>query len=181
METRPNDPVCAILLEDPNDFSAGITKRELMATKNTAAMVSSISCEHEYQRIKELASKENMSVSDWISRDAVKQADSLIKELNKNNGDLDSKYYLYEITEMYDGKEFDWCKTTVVLNKDENIQEFITNRIETECYSDRDENEEDKPQWENNWYTDHCGSAFRPGSYWEVTFEEYQVLKKYLH
>ncbi len=84
---------------------------------------------------------------------------------------------------MYDGREFDWCNSIITLGENQDIEEFIKSRIETECYSDRDEDEEedDKPQWEHGWFTDNCGSAFKSGSYYEVTFKEYQVLKKYFH
>jgi hypothetical protein len=60
----------------------GLTKRELFAYGAMKAIVSSIDSEENYQRLKSHAAREGIKVSDWIARDACKQADALIKALN---------------------------------------------------------------------------------------------------
>lgn len=61
----------------------GLTIRHDFAARAMQAIVSSISSEVEYERLRYLAGQEGMKVSEWIARDACKQADALIKELNK--------------------------------------------------------------------------------------------------
>lgn len=68
-----------------DDYVAdGLTKREYMAAIITQAIVSSIDSEENYQRLKKIANTQNLKVSSWIARDAVKQADALIYELNNH-------------------------------------------------------------------------------------------------
>lgn len=62
---------------------SGLTKREYFAGLFTQAIVSSIDCESEYQRLRALAASEGMKVSGWIAHDAIKQADALLLELEK--------------------------------------------------------------------------------------------------
>lgn len=68
-----------------HDFNVnkGLSKLEYFSAKNVAAMVGSIHSEEDYQRLKKLASMQNLSVSQWIAKDAVKQSLALIAELNK--------------------------------------------------------------------------------------------------
>ncbi len=61
---------------------AGLTKRELFAAMAMQGIVSSIHSEYEYQRIRSLAQASGLStVSEWIARDACKQADALLSAL----------------------------------------------------------------------------------------------------
>ncbi len=61
----------------------GLTKREYFAGLFTQAIVSSIDSEENYNRLKSIANYDGMSVSQWIARDGVKQADALLAELEK--------------------------------------------------------------------------------------------------
>ena len=56
---------------------------ERIATAVTEGMVNTIRTEDDYQRIRALAADRGMSVSQWIACDAVKQANALIAELDK--------------------------------------------------------------------------------------------------
>lgn len=62
--------------------ASGLTKRELFAAMVMQGIVSSIHSEWEYQRIRSLAQASGLStVSEWIARDACKQADALLAAL----------------------------------------------------------------------------------------------------
>ncbi len=61
-----------------------LSKREYFAAMAMQGIVGSIDSEENYQRLKTLANAQNMKVSYWIARDAVKQADALINALNKD-------------------------------------------------------------------------------------------------
>ena len=74
--TNPHDQVYF-------DSESGLTKREYFASQNVAAMVSTIQDEEGYKRLHFLAKESDMTVSEWIASESVKQADALIKQLNK--------------------------------------------------------------------------------------------------
>ncbi|WP_312321313.1 hypothetical protein [Stenotrophomonas sp.] len=61
----------------------GLTKREYFAAMAMQGIVGSISSEAEYQRLRDLARLDHLNVSAWIARDAVKQADALLDELER--------------------------------------------------------------------------------------------------
>lgn len=61
----------------------GLTKREYLAGLAMQGMVGSIDSEENYLRLKSHATRDGLTVSQWISRDAIKQADALINELAK--------------------------------------------------------------------------------------------------
>lgn len=87
------------------------------------------------------------------------------------------KYYLYTITEMYDGREFDWSKSVVELKDSEDINSFVKSRIENECSDDEDEDEDS--EWDGEQFS--AGeSLFFVGSTKEITKEDYDVLVKHL-
>lgn len=58
-----------------------IKLRAELAGKCAAAIVGTIKDDDDYWRIKHLAGADLLNVSQWIARDAVKQADALMKEL----------------------------------------------------------------------------------------------------
>lgn len=64
--------------------STGMTKREYIAAKFAAAIVSSISSEAEHHRIRYFAEIKQITVFEWIANNALKQTDALIKALNNN-------------------------------------------------------------------------------------------------
>lgn len=61
----------------------GMTKREMMAMHICAGISGSIDSEDCYRRIKIMAERCGVNVSQWIARDAVKQADALLAELER--------------------------------------------------------------------------------------------------
>ena len=63
--------------------ASGLTKREMMAMHICAEIAGSIDSEECYQRIKLMASNCGLNVSQWIARDAAKQADALLEELER--------------------------------------------------------------------------------------------------
>ena len=63
----------------------GLTKREMMAMHMCAAITGSINSEECYQRIKLMSDNCGVKVSEWIARDAVKQADALLAELDRTS------------------------------------------------------------------------------------------------
>ena len=62
----------------------GVCRRDWLAGLAMQGIVSSISSEVEYQRLRALAG--SMSVSQWIAKDAYKQADAMIAEGDKYDG-----------------------------------------------------------------------------------------------
>ena len=60
------------------DF-AGMTLRDYFAAKAMQGIVSSIDGEANYQRLRGHAAGAGLSVSEWIARDAYKQADAMLK------------------------------------------------------------------------------------------------------
>lgn len=89
----PNDPRAtaqarALGVHVPDfNVNTGLTKREMMAMHICAAIVGSISSEECYQRIKSMSDNCGVKVSEWIARDATKQADKLLTELARTNGE----------------------------------------------------------------------------------------------
>lgn len=63
--------------------ATGLTKREMMAMHICAGISGSIDSEDCYRRIKIMAERCGVNVSQWIARDAVKQADALLAELER--------------------------------------------------------------------------------------------------
>jgi hypothetical protein len=63
--------------------TTGLTKRELFAAMAMIGIVGSIDGEANYQRLRGHAFQAGLKVSEWIARDAAKQADALLAELEK--------------------------------------------------------------------------------------------------
>ena len=61
-----------------HDF-AGMTLRDYFAAKAMQGVVSSIATEDDYRRLRGHASASGLTVSEWIARDAFKQADAMLK------------------------------------------------------------------------------------------------------
>lgn len=59
------------------DF-CGMTLRDWFAGQAMQGIVGSIDGEDNYQRLRDLANREDISVSQWIARDAFKQADAML-------------------------------------------------------------------------------------------------------
>lgn len=57
----------------------GMTLRDYFAAKAMQGIVSSIDGEANYQRLRGHATDAGLSVSEWIARDAYKQADAMLK------------------------------------------------------------------------------------------------------
>ena len=57
----------------------GMTLRDYFAAKAMQGIVSSIDGEANYQRLRGHAAGAGLSVSEWIARDAFKQADAMLK------------------------------------------------------------------------------------------------------
>lgn len=56
----------------------GMTLRDYFAAKAMQGIVSSIDGEENYQRLRGHAAADGLSVSEWIARDAYKQADAML-------------------------------------------------------------------------------------------------------
>lgn len=57
-----------------------VSKRDYFATKTMQAMIASIDSESTYQRLKHLANGKGLTVSQWIAKEAYKQADAMMEE-----------------------------------------------------------------------------------------------------
>ena len=57
----------------------GMTLRDYFAAKAMQGVVSSIATEDDYRRLSGHASASGLTVSEWIARDAFKQADAMLK------------------------------------------------------------------------------------------------------
>ena len=74
-----------VLAEDgtPNEATGvthgGMTLRDYFAAKAMQGIVSSIATEDDYRRLRGHASASGLTVSEWIARDAFKQADAMLK------------------------------------------------------------------------------------------------------
>ena len=64
----------------------GMTLRDYFAAKAMQGIVSSIDGEDNYQRLRGHATDAWLSVSEWIARDAYKQADAMLKAREAKNG-----------------------------------------------------------------------------------------------
>ena len=64
----------------------GMTLRDYFAAKAMQGIVSSIDGEANYQRLRGHATDAGLSVSEWIARDAFKQADAMLKARNHSVG-----------------------------------------------------------------------------------------------
>lgn len=60
------------------DVKAGMTLRDYFAAKCAAAMVSTISDDTGYLRLRNLADSHGMGLSEWIASEAYKQANAMI-------------------------------------------------------------------------------------------------------
>ena len=76
----------------PVDELVEMTLHEHFAGLAMQGIVSSIDSEENYQRLKNLAQIDGLSVSEWIARDAHKQADAMLAV----NSDTDAQAYLGE-------------------------------------------------------------------------------------
>lgn len=61
-----------------NDCNEGMTLRDYFAAKCAAAMVSTISDDVGYLRLRGLANSHGMGLSEWIASEAYKQASALL-------------------------------------------------------------------------------------------------------
>lgn len=61
----------------------GFTKREMIAMHICSAITGSIHDEACYLRIKSMSDRCGVKVSEWIAREAAKQADALLAELER--------------------------------------------------------------------------------------------------
>ena len=64
-------------------YADGLTKREMIAMHICSAITGSIHDEACYLRIKSMSDRCGIKVSEWIARDAAKQADALLAELER--------------------------------------------------------------------------------------------------
>ena len=76
-------PCGAPTLRERKVMSSGMTKREMIAMHICSGISGSIDSEDCYKRIKIMAERCGVNVSQWIARDAVKQADALLAELER--------------------------------------------------------------------------------------------------
>jgi hypothetical protein len=86
MSDLANSPVYPTNTENVSNGGAcpadpGITLRQHYAGIFVAAMVSSIHDDAGFYRLQKVASSEGLKLSQWISKDALKQADALIAAL----------------------------------------------------------------------------------------------------
>lgn len=64
-------------------MASNMTKREAFAMAAMQGIVSSIDSEENYQRLRGHAQAKGLTLSQWIARDAVKQAGALIEALKE--------------------------------------------------------------------------------------------------
>ena len=64
----------------------GMELRDYFAAKAMQGVVSSIATEDDYRRLSGHASASGLTVSEWIARDAFKQADAMLKAREVKNG-----------------------------------------------------------------------------------------------
>ena len=83
MTTKNGDMPAMPTQYNGGDIYGGLTKREMMTMHVCAEISGSIDSEECYQRMKAVATNCGISVSQWIARDAVKQADALLAELEQ--------------------------------------------------------------------------------------------------
>lgn len=82
--TQGGGPAFPVLLPEniaegrPEIVFRGLTRRDYFAAKAMQGIVASIDSEENYQRLRAHAVRDGMSVSQWIARDAYKQADAMI-------------------------------------------------------------------------------------------------------
>lgn len=72
-----------VLPQEGAVLEVGMELRDYFAARAMAGIVSSIDSEENYRRLRTHANEEGMSVSQWIARDAYKQADAMMKERSK--------------------------------------------------------------------------------------------------
>lgn len=70
---------------EPALAQGGMTIRDYFAAKAMQGIVSSIDGEANYQRLRGHAAGAGLSVSEWIARDAYKQADAMLKAREVKN------------------------------------------------------------------------------------------------
>jgi len=80
-------PACGALpcdwSENPAKHIASVALRDDFAGRSAAAMVGTIADDFDYERIKSIAASFGMTSSQWIAREAYKQADALIAARQK--------------------------------------------------------------------------------------------------
>lgn len=82
----PKQPAFPVVLPfEYHGAESGMTLRDWFAGQCCAAMVSSIDSEDNYLRIKNHAGHEGLSVSQWIAKDAYKQADAMLAEKERRD------------------------------------------------------------------------------------------------
>lgn len=66
---------------DPNGsyYNPGMDLRDYFAAKVMQAMITGIDSDEKFLRYRSIAKEKGLSVSEWISQDAYKQADAMLK------------------------------------------------------------------------------------------------------
>ena len=75
----PAFPCHADIIPSKDRDYAGMALRDYFAAKAMQGIVSSIDGEDNYRRLRGHAAAAELSVSEWIARDAYKQADAMLK------------------------------------------------------------------------------------------------------
>ena len=75
----PAFPCHADIIPSKDRDYAGMVLRDYFAAKAMQGIVSSIDGEDNYRRLRGHAAAAELSVSEWIARDAYKQADAMLK------------------------------------------------------------------------------------------------------
>ena len=82
----PAFPCHADIIPSKDRDYAGMSLRDYFAAKAMQGIVSSIDGEDNYRRLRGHAAAAELSVSEWIARDAYKQADAMLKAREVKNG-----------------------------------------------------------------------------------------------
>ena len=83
----PAFPCHADIIPSKDRDYAGMALRDYFAAKAMQGIVSSIDGEDNYRRLRGHAAAAELSVSEWIARDAYKQADAMLKAREVGNGE----------------------------------------------------------------------------------------------
>lgn len=84
------------------------------------------------------------------------------------------KYYLCTITEMYDGREFDYSQ--YIVQTDQRIFDILEKHVENIT----DEDGEDWT-WEGKWWSNCSESAYTVGAVTEIPHADISVLIKHFN
>ena len=82
----PAFPCHADIIPSKDRDYAGMALRDYFAAKAMQGIVSSIDGEDNYRRLRGHAAAAGLSVSEWIARDAYKQADAMLKAREVKHG-----------------------------------------------------------------------------------------------